>query len=200
MSPPSLSLHSTLEDRAQRLFSTKTVPLERLDPSLFAKSKDQRAKDPEKQKETAFLEAQVYRYTEILGVGIPPVYLVYFWISLDTLGYFCILLCILGVHTRMYPWILFRILAYLDTLGYSWIFFLHVPVDTIAYTLGYICHPQEQKAATCENVERRMARTAEELLEEEEVEEEEEEEEESGDEETVPYNPKNLPLGWDGKV
>ena len=25
-------------------------------------------------------------------------------------------------------------------------------------------------------------------------------EEESEDEETVPYNPKNLPLGWDGKV
>ena len=44
-----------------------------------------------------------------------------------------------------------------------------------------------------------MARTADELLEEEEG-EEEPEEEESDDEETVPYNPKNLPLGWDGKV
>ena len=44
-----------------------------------------------------------------------------------------------------------------------------------------------------------MARTADELLEEEEG-EEEVEEEESEDEETVPYNPKNLPLGWDGKV
>ena len=75
-------------------------------------------------------------------------------------------------------------------------------------------HSQEQRAATKENVERRMARTADELLEEEEGEEEPEEEEsddeeegeeepeeeESDDEETVPYNPKNLPLGWDGKV
>ena len=51
--------------------------------------------------------------------------------------------------------------------------------------------------ATKENVERRMARTADELAEEEES--EPEEEEESDDEETVPYNPKNLPLGWDGK-
>lgn len=68
------------------------------------------------------------------------------------------------------------------------------------YNAVYSC-PQEQKVATYENVERRMARTAEELLEEEEAEEEEEVvEEESDDEETVPYNPKNLPLGWDGKV
>ena len=51
--------------------------------------------------------------------------------------------------------------------------------------------------ATKENVERRMARTADELAEEEES--EPEEEEESEDEDTVPYNPKNLPLGWDGK-
>ena len=57
---------------------------------------------------------------------------------------------------------------------------------------------QEQRAATRENVERRMARTADELQEEEE--EAEAEAEESDDEETVPYNPKNLPLGWDGKV
>ena len=56
---------------------------------------------------------------------------------------------------------------------------------------------QEQRLATKENVERRMARTADELAEEEES--EPEEEEESEDEETVPYNPKNLPLGWDGK-
>ena len=57
---------------------------------------------------------------------------------------------------------------------------------------------QEQRAATRENVERRMARTADELQEEEE--EAEAEAEESDEEETVPYNPKNLPLGWDGKV
>ena len=43
-----------------------------------------------------------------------------------------------------------------------------------------------------------MARTADELEEEEEGEEEEEESEEE-EEETVPYNPKNLPLDFDGK-
>ena len=74
------------------------------------------------------------------------------------------------------------------------------PFHTITpHTITPHTPPQEQRAATKENVERRMARTADELLEEEEG-EEEVEEEESEDEETVPYNPKNLPLGWDGKV
>ena len=45
-----------------------------------------------------------------------------------------------------------------------------------------------------------MARTADELQEEEEIEEQEQAASDSEDEETVPYNPKNLPLGWDGKV
>ena len=46
-----------------------------------------------------------------------------------------------------------------------------------------------------------MARTADELLEDQQQEEEEEQEEESEPEDDeVPYNPKNLPLGWDGKV
>lgn len=45
-----------------------------------------------------------------------------------------------------------------------------------------------------------MARTADELQEEEEEEEEPQPESESEDEDAVPYNPKNLPLGWDGKV
>lgn len=44
-----------------------------------------------------------------------------------------------------------------------------------------------------------MARTADELEEEEEEEEVEEEESEDEDENAVPYNPKNLPLGFDGK-
>lgn len=57
---------------------------------------------------------------------------------------------------------------------------------------------QDQREATYDNVERRMARTADELQEEEEA--EEEEMSDSDEEETVPYNPKNLPLGWDGKV
>jgi len=56
----------------------------------------------------------------------------------------------------------------------------------------------EERASTKENVERRQARAAgeEEEEEEEEIEEFIEEEEEDS---SVPYNPKNLPLGWDGK-
>ena len=51
-----------------------------------------------------------------------------------------------------------------------------------------------------ENIERKMARTADELAEESsESEGEGEGEESSEDEDVVPYNPKNLPLGWDGK-
>ncbi len=62
-------------------------------------------------------------------------------------------------------------------------------------------HHQEQRAASRENVERKMARTADELAEEEGSESDlSDEGDGSDDEETVPYNPKNLPLGWDGKV
>ena len=119
-----LKCGGTLEERAQRLFSTKGVPLERLDPALKARTKQGKELD-EKHEEIALLEAQVYAYIELLG---------------------------------------------------------------------------EQRASTYENVERRMARTAEELQEEEEEEEEEPQpESESEDEDAVPYNPKNLPLGWDGK-
>lgn len=56
----------------------------------------------------------------------------------------------------------------------------------------------EQRAATKENVQRKQART--------EGEREDSDVEGSGsdsdddDEDAVPYNPKNLPLGWDGKV
>jgi hypothetical protein len=59
---------STLEERAHRLFQSKGVPLESLDTSLFAKSKSAQSRDPKKQKEIALLEAQIYRYTELLGV------------------------------------------------------------------------------------------------------------------------------------
>lgn len=56
----------------------------------------------------------------------------------------------------------------------------------------------EQRASTKENVERKQARTdGEREEEEEEVVEVPEDEDEDDD---VPYNPKNLPLGWDGKV
>ena len=62
---------------------------------------------------------------------------------------------------------------------------------------------QEQRSATKDNVERRLARTVEEL-EGEEGEDEAEEiplsDDSDDDQDTVPYNPKNLPLGWDGKV
>ncbi|CAI8044396.1 Splicing factor 3A subunit 3 [Geodia barretti] len=119
-----LKCGGTLEERARRLFSTKGVPLESLDPALFARSKNPQGKFQEKQKEIALIEAQVYRFTEMLG---------------------------------------------------------------------------EQRAATREDVERRMARTADELLEDQEEEEEEEEVESEPDDDEVPYNPKNLPLGWDGK-
>jgi splicing factor 3A subunit 3 len=55
-----------------------------------------------------------------------------------------------------------------------------------------------QRSNTLENVQRKQALTpAEREQEEEEVINEEESEDE--DEEVI-YNPKNLPLGWDGKV
>jgi splicing factor 3A subunit 3 len=55
----------------------------------------------------------------------------------------------------------------------------------------------EQRTNTIENVQRKQARTGDERDEEDDdvisVAESDEEEE-------VIYNPKNLPLGWDGKV
>ena len=61
---------------------------------------------------------------------------------------------------------------------------------------------QEQRVSTKDNVERRLARTAEELAEEESDDDIDvvEENVDSDDSDSVPYNPKNLPLGWDGKV
>lgn len=53
-----------------------------------------------------------------------------------------------------------------------------------------------ERAATKENIERKQARAAGEEEEEDDVEELYEVEEEDSD---VPYNPKNLPLDWDGK-
>ncbi|XP_067675220.1 splicing factor 3A subunit 3-like [Haliotis asinina] len=119
-----LKCGGTLEERAQRLFNTKGKNLEDLDPSLFAKSKPGKAgknRDSERQREIAALEAQVYRFAEILS---------------------------------------------------------------------------EQRAATRDNVQRKQARTGEER---EESDEEEFSDDSDDDEEDIPYNPKNLPLGWDGK-
>lgn len=60
----------TLEDRAKRLFSTKGVPIESLDPSLFAKTRSTVSSElNETHKQTAFLEAQVYKYADLLAVS-----------------------------------------------------------------------------------------------------------------------------------
>jgi len=61
-----LKCGGTLEDRAQRLFSTKGLQLHEIDPALKAKGqgkgKDQsKNKDNEKHKKIALLEAQVYK-------------------------------------------------------------------------------------------------------------------------------------------
>jgi splicing factor 3A subunit 3 len=55
-----------------------------------------------------------------------------------------------------------------------------------------------QRSSTIENVQRKQARTGDEREEDEDevVNDEESEDEDEG----VIYNPKNLPLGWDGKV
>ena len=56
----------------------------------------------------------------------------------------------------------------------------------------------QQRLNTIEHVQLKQARTADEREEDEEEIVHEESEEE--DDEEVIYNPKNLPLGWDGKV
>ncbi|KAK7107124.1 splicing factor 3A subunit 3-like [Littorina saxatilis] len=121
-----LKCGGTLEERAQRLFSTKGKKLDELDPALFAKAKPGKAgksgREAEKQKEVAMLEAQVYRFAELLS---------------------------------------------------------------------------EQRAATRENVQRKQAQTGEEREEDEE--ENYPDTDSSDDDDDIPYNPKNLPLGWDGK-
>ncbi|NWR09519.1 SF3A3 factor, partial [Paradoxornis webbianus] len=109
----------TLEERAQRLFSTKGKSPEELDPSLFAKNPKTKGskRDTERNKDVAFLEAQIYGYVEVLG---------------------------------------------------------------------------EQRHLTHETVQRKQAQTGEEREEEEKI-------SESEDENEITYNPKNLPLDWDGK-
>ncbi|KAJ3645718.1 hypothetical protein Zmor_023356 [Zophobas morio] len=63
------------------------------------------------------------------------------------------------------------------------------------YRLAELVAPQ--RAATKENVQRKQARTDGERDDSENEESEEESPDEADDD--VPYNPKNLPLGWDGK-
>uniref|UniRef100_A0A2K6BAH1 Matrin-type domain-containing protein n=1 Tax=Macaca nemestrina TaxID=9545 RepID=A0A2K6BAH1_MACNE len=109
-----LKCGGTLEQRVQRLFSTKGKSLESPDNSLSAKNPKSKStkRDTERNKDTAFLEAQIYRHL------------------------------------------------------------------------------------THENVQRKQARTGEEQEEEEEQISESESEDEKNE---IIYNPKNLPLGWDGK-
>ena len=65
-----ICMYSTLEERAKRLYSTKGLTPDKIDPSLFAKAKKSTGSEfTERQKEIAFLEAQVYRYAEILAVS-----------------------------------------------------------------------------------------------------------------------------------
>ncbi|XP_046670968.1 splicing factor 3A subunit 3 [Homalodisca vitripennis] len=63
-----LKCGGTLEERAQRLFSTKGKKA--LDPNMFAKSKPSksgRSRDNERQRDIASLEAQVYRLSEVVS-------------------------------------------------------------------------------------------------------------------------------------
>lgn len=70
--------------------------------------------------------------------------------------------------------------------------------DHGSYIRRFACCPQEQRQLTHENVQRKQARTGEEREEEEEEQLSESESEDEDNE--IIYNPKNLPLGWDGKV
>lgn len=56
----------------------------------------------------------------------------------------------------------------------------------------------EQRSATRDNVQRKQAQTGEEREESDEEKFEESDSDEDADD--APYNPKDLPLGWDGKV
>ncbi|KAK2715460.1 splicing factor 3A subunit 3-like [Artemia franciscana] len=118
-----LKCGGTLEERAQRLFSTKGKRMSEIEPSLFAKGQPAREskQNGNKARDIAFLEAQVYKFTELLS---------------------------------------------------------------------------EQREATKENVERKLARTE---GERQESDEEQGLQSDDEDEDDIPYNPKNLPLGWDGK-
>lgn len=118
-----LKCGGTLEERAQRLFSTKGQT--DLDPALMIKPRSgklSRSKNIDRQKDVAFLEAQVYKLIELLS---------------------------------------------------------------------------DQRTATRENVQRKQARTDGER-DDSDVDGSASDTDDDDDED-IPYNPKNLPLGWDGK-
>ena len=70
--------------------------------------------------------------------------------------------------------------------------FLEAQVYRFAELLG------EQRMQTRDNVQRKQARTGEERDESDD--DQISDEESDDDDNDIPYNPKNLPLGWDGKV
>ena len=115
----------TLDERAQRLWSARGKEAHELPADLFAtsgKSQDSKEKEHERNRETAMVEAKVYKLSEIVTT---------------------------------------------------------------------------EKQATIENVQRKQAQTAGEREDsDDEISEPEEDEEQDNE---VIYNPKNLPLGWDGK-
>ena len=60
--------HSTLEERAKRLFATKGFNISDIDKSLFARSHKSRGDPTERQKEIAMIESQIYQLVELLSV------------------------------------------------------------------------------------------------------------------------------------
>jgi len=73
-------------------------------------------------------------------------------------------------------------------------------LEARAYRLAELL--SEQRAATRDNVQRKQARTGGERDEDDDAVAGEPTSDDSDvdDDNDVPYNPKNLPLGWDGKV
>ena len=72
-------------------------------------------------------------------------------------------------------------------------------MEARAYRLSEML--SEQRAATRDNVQRKQARTGGERDEDDDVmAEPTSDDSDVDDDNDVPYNPKNLPLGWDGKV
>jgi len=93
-----------------------------------------------------------------------------------------------------------KLLAMFECQVVKWVFWsfscsLTLNILFISFRLAQFL--DEEREATKENVVRKQARAAGEEEDEEEIEEYVEEVEE--DDGSVPYNPKNLPLGWDGK-
>jgi len=69
-------------------------------------------------------------------------------------------------------------------------------LEAQAYYLSELL--SEQRAATRENVQRKQAQTGEERDEDDA--DHMSDDDSDDDNNDIPYNPKNLPLGWDGKV